>query len=238
MLRRLFTALHEAERRASRSFGTDIATPAGRRAAWLHFHLSDHAFLRTVWTNLYPVAPGVWRSNQPSPRRLARYKAMGVETILNLRGADIFSFYLFEREACETLGLTLIDIKIYARSLVPRERFLELFEIFDRIEKPFVLHCKSGADRAGLVAALWLLDQEGASVETAARQLGLKYLHRKSTRTGVLDHLLATYAAETEANPMPIRRWFAERYDPDAIQAGFHAKMGWPAPRPAGQTGP
>jgi len=230
MLGQLFTRLHRIERRISRSFGTDISTPAARRRSRWHFYLFDHGILRGPWTNLCQIAPGVWRSNQPSPARLRRYASMGIRSVLNLRGADKFSFYLFERETCAALGLTLIDHKIYARSLVGRDRFLHLFEIFDRIEKPFVLHCKSGADRAGLVAALWLIDQEGATPQDAGAMLSFRFLHLKWTATGLMDHLLQTYADDIAATPMPVRQWFAERYDPVAITASFHAKMGWPAP--------
>jgi protein tyrosine/serine phosphatase len=230
MLGAFFTRLHEIERSFSRSFGTDISTPSARRAAKWHFYLSDHGILRGLWTNMFQIAPGVWRSNQPSVARLRRIKAMRIGTILNLRGADKFSFYLFEKETCAALGIELIDLKIYARSLVPRERFAQLFEIFDRIEKPFLLHCKSGADRAGLVSALWLLDQEGAPVARAKRMLSLKYAHLKHTKTGVLDHLLDIYEADNAVTPMPVRQWFADRYDPDAITASFHRKMGWPPP--------
>jgi len=155
---------------------------------------------------------------------------MGIKTILNLRGQDRFSFYLFEREGCETLGIELIDIKIYARKLVPAEKFMELFAIFDRIERPFLLHCKSGADRAGLVSALWLLDQEGATIARAKEMLSFRYVHLKRTKTGVLDHLLDTYEADFAQDPMPIRQWFDQKYDPVVITASFHAKMGWPAP--------
>ena len=169
MIGKFFNFLHEKERKFSRSFGTDISTPQKRRAAKWHFYLSDHGVLRGLWTNQFEIAPGVWRSNQPSPKRMETLAKIGITTILNLRGQDKFSFYLFEREAAEKLGIKMIDIKIYARSLVPRERFMELFEIFDQIEKPFLLHCKSGADRAGLASALWLLDQEGASLEQAKK---------------------------------------------------------------------
>ena len=224
------TAKQEPERRFGRIPGADISTPANRRLAKLHFHLADHGLLRILWTNLHPVASGVWRSNQPSPRRLARYRNMGIRTILNLRGERRSSFYLFEKEACAKLGLILIDQPIYARHLVPAERWLGLLESFDRIEKPFVMHCKSGADRSGIASALWLLDQEGASVEEARRQLSRKFVHLKSTKAGVQDHLVDIYEEDTRERPMPIRQWFAERYDPEAIQASFHAKMGWPAP--------
>lgn len=227
MLGAFFNRIHEIERNFSRSFGTDISTPKGRRAAKWHFYMSDHGFLRGLWTNQFEIAPGVWRSNQPSQARLRKLAQMGIKTVLNLRGEDKFSFFLFEREACAALGLTLINHKIYARQLVPRERFMELFEIFDRIEKPFVLHCKSGADRAGLVSALWLLDKEGATIEQAKAMLSFRYVHLKRTKTGILDHLLETYEADA---PMPIRDWFAKQYDPAAITASFHAKMGWPQP--------
>jgi protein tyrosine/serine phosphatase len=225
MLRPLFQRIHEAERRFSRSFGTDIATPRGRRAAWWHFYLSDHGILRGLWTNEAEIAPGVWRSNQPSPARLRKLHARGVRTILNLRGADIFSFYLFERETCAALGIEMVDIKIYARSLVPRERFMELFAIFDRLERPFLLHCKSGADRAGLASALWLLDKEGATLDEARAMLSLRFVHLKNTKTGLMDHVLDVYEAEAEGRS--IRQWFAESYDPEAITASFRAKMGW-----------
>jgi protein tyrosine/serine phosphatase len=231
LLRAFFNRIHEKERDFSRSFGKDISTPRARRQAKWHFYLSDHGILRGLWTNLFQIGPGVWRSNQPSKARLRRYKRMGIKTVLNLRGEDIFSFYLFEREACAELGLDLIDLKIYARALVSREQFMKLFEIFDRIEKPFVMHCKSGADRAGLVSALWLLDKQSASVDEAKAMLALKYMHIKRTKTGLMDHLLEVY--EETGDGMAVRDWFATRYDPKEITASFHAKMGWPAPEAA-----
>ncbi len=230
MLRAFFNRLHEKERDFSRSFGKDISTPAARRQAKWHFYLSDHGFLRGLWTNLFEIAPGVWRSNQPSPGRLRRYKRMGITTVLNLRGEDVFSFYLFEKEACAALGLKLIDYKIYARSLVPRAHLLGLFDIFDRIDKPFVMHCKSGADRAGLVSALWLLDKEGADIARAKSMLSLKYAHLRNTKTGLMDHLLEVYEAESEGGRLPIRDWVATRYDHAAITQSFYDKMGWPVP--------
>ena len=103
--------LQRVQDRLSAVYGSDISTPEARRAAWWHFQLSDHAFLRLLWTNFAEVAPGVFRANQPSPERLASYHAKGIRTILNLRGRSNQSFYLFEAEACARLGMTLIDRK-------------------------------------------------------------------------------------------------------------------------------
>lgn len=226
MPRQIAQSIKNVERKLMRSFGKDISTPRGRLAAKLHFQLLDHAFLRTIWTNFFPVAPGVWRSNQPSQGRIRRHYRNGIHTILNLRGTDVLSFYLFEKEICDELGINLIDIKIYARQLVPREKYLELLDIFETIDRPFLLHCKSGADRAGLASALWLMHMEGVPVATAKKQLGLKYVHVKWSKTGILDHMLDCYEADTAETPMPIRQWFEERYDEEAITASFNGKKG------------
>ncbi len=206
------------------SFGDDISTPAARRQARWHTHVVDHAFLRAIWTNTHRLSDEAWRANQPSPRRIARLAKMGIRSLLNLRGPSAFAVYLFEQEACAEHGLNLVDHPIDAYQLSSREAYLRLFELFDTIEKPFVMHCKSGADRSGLAAAFYLLDQKNLPIEQAQRQLSLRYAHRKNTRAGILDHLLETYARDTASAPMGIRRWIASRYDQSAISADFEAK--------------
>jgi protein tyrosine phosphatase (PTP) superfamily phosphohydrolase (DUF442 family) len=198
----------------------ELASAAGRRAAWRHFTWVDHGFLRAVWTNLAEIAPGVYRANQPSPRQLAAYSKMGIRSILNLRGAQPQSFYLLEEEACAALGLALHNARIKAQA-IPAAAFLELLDTFEQVERPVLMHCKSGADRTGIAAALWLLHMEGAGVEQAMRQLSLRHIHLRWTRKGVLGAILRHYAEDTREQPMPIRDWFKTRYDPDAIEAAF-----------------
>lgn len=218
MFGRLFTRIPQADRALAAPVSTvEITTPRGRRRAWWDTHLGDHAFLRVLWTNLYEIAPGVWRSNQPSAARLKRYHQMGIRTILNLRGKDDRSYYLFEHEAALQLGMTMIDIRLSPRSLQPAERYLELLDIFDRIERPFVMHCKSGADRAGLASAMWMLHIERQPVAQARRQLSLRFLHVRAARSGILGRLLDAYEADTRDMPMPLRDWLRDRYDPAAL---------------------
>jgi protein tyrosine phosphatase (PTP) superfamily phosphohydrolase (DUF442 family) len=221
MFDHLKSRLDAFERKMRAAHGNDISTPSGRRAAFWHFHLMDHAFLRLLWTNLDEIAPGVWRSNQPGPRRLRRYRDMGIRTVLSLRGEGLSSHRLFEEEACRELGLELVTISLKARDLVSRRRLLDLLDIFDRIEKPFVMHCKSGSDRAGLAAALYLLHVEGRPVEEARKMLSWRYIHFRNSATGILDHMLDAYARDNAAEPMPIRRWIKSRYDPEALRAEF-----------------
>lgn len=223
MILRLFDKIHRWERGLHARWGRDISTPAARRGARWHYEFLDHGFLRHLWTNLDEIAPGAWRSNQPDPKRLKRYRDMGIRTVLNLRGVSDQSPYLFEREACEALGLRLVDITFKARSAPKRSALLDLIDLFPTLERPFVLHCKSGADRAGLAAAIYLLTQEGADIATAKAQLSFRYLHLKNSKTGVLDHVLTQYEARLSRGPIGFRDWVATEYDQAATDASFAA---------------
>lgn len=195
------------------SWGSDISTPSARRKALFHFHVLDHGMLRALWTNLSEVSPGVWRSNQPSPRHVRRLKKLGIRTIINLRGINNRSPYLFEKEACDAAGIDLVSCSLSARTLVDRKNLLQLLDLFETIERPFSMHCKSGADRAGLAAALYILHIDQGTVEQAQKQLSFRYLHIRSSSTGVLDFMLDAYQRDTAQSPVPIREWIETRYN-------------------------
>ena len=200
--------------------GWDLTDPGRRWRAALHYHLVDHAILRHHWTNMDEVAPGVWRSNQPTHARFKALKATGIRTVINLRGAGEASFHLFERESCAALGLRLVSVALRSRRAPERDEVLKLLEAFRTIEKPFLIHCKSGADRSGFAAALYRLTQ-GATVAEARRHLSWRYLHMKRSRAGVLGHVLDLYEARLRQGPIGIEAWFETEYDADAAQAGF-----------------
>lgn len=212
MLKTMMTWIEDRERRWRRSFGKDISTPRGRFWGHVHTHLVDHAFLRLPWTNFFQIAPGVYRSNHPGPARLKRYKALGIKSVLTLRGEEKFAHFLFEKEACEKLGLKLHITKLWARNATNRVRLLDVLDTIRQIEKPFVFHCKSGADRAGIVSAMYLMVFEDVPVEEARKQLGLKYLHMKWTRTGVQDYILDIYEARKNAEPIGFEDWLKTEY--------------------------
>ncbi|MBN7785867.1 tyrosine-protein phosphatase [Ponticoccus gilvus] len=224
MLSRIWKRLDSAERRVRHSFGKDISSPSARRWSKLHYNLFDHAFLRGFWTNFWPVAPGVWRSNQPTHRRFEKYKAMGIKTVINLRGEDKYAHYLFERESCEALGLTLVDTKLWAREAAPRRRIVAVIDALRSAEKPLVFHCKSGADRAGMVSAMYLLIFENAPLAVAKKQLGLKYAHLTFTKTGVQGYVLDTYGARLTLGEIGFEDWIRTEYVARPIQEGFDAR--------------
>ncbi len=212
--------LKTAERRVRTSFGNDLS-PGKRWQAWAHFHIFDHAFLRGFWTNFDKVADGVYRSNHPGPRRLKKYNAMGIKGLLNLRGNDGFSPWLLEQEAAKTYGMDLRVAKIYARRPATRAEILTLIDTLKTMPKPFVMHCKSGADRAGFAAALYQVIVENVPLSEAKKQLSWRYLHLKSTKTGVVDHILDLYEARAAETGIDMESWFREEYDPEEASDSF-----------------
>ncbi|SFR14814.1 tyrosine-protein phosphatase [Poseidonocella sedimentorum] len=214
-------------KRLTNSFGKDISTAAGRRAARFHVHWIDHGILRYPWTNFDKIADGVYRSNQPGHARLQRMKDMGIRTILNLRGEDEFAHYLFEKESCDALGLDMIDISLHARKARRGERYLEVIEALRSAPRPMLIHCKSGADRAGFAAVLYKLAVEGAPISEARKQLGLRYLHIRWSKTGILDHILDLYEARNAQSPIAIEDWFRTEYRRKEAQRSFDALPIW-----------
>lgn len=203
--------------------GNDLASPRGRRRAWWAVQLLDHAFLRRFWHNFYEVAPGVYRSNQPSPERLKTYKSMGIRAILTLRGSNTTAVQMFQREACDDLGLPLHHVNLSARKLRPAADYIALLDAFETVPKPFLFHCKSGADRTGLAAAFYLIEHEGRRVAEVADQLSWTYYHSRTAATGVLDHMLYAYARTGEAAGLDLREWLTTVYDPETLTAEFKA---------------
>ena len=221
MFRVLKKRLKTAEHALDRSFGNDISTRATRFGSQLHFQLMDHAFLRYLWTNLHQIAPGVWRSNQPGPARIARYARMGIRSIISLRGFNQKSYHLFEEEACARHGITLHKVVLRSRDMVDAKNMLDLLDLFKTAERPFLMHCKSGADRAGLASALYVLAEGSGDIDEAKEQLSFKYLHLKNDSTGIIDMFLQAFEEDHRATGIGIRAWIETRYDPDEIRRRF-----------------
>ena len=209
----------------------DLSTQAGRARARRELYLGDHGFLRVAFSNLHQISPEMWRANQPSPKQvLAHARERGIRTILNLRGPTTKGFYLLEKEACEAAGIDLIDFQMFSREPPTREKIEDAAALFERIRYPALMHCKSGADRAGIMAVLYKLLREKAPFEEAADQLSGRYLHIRQGKTGVLDAFLDAYAAfnagRAREDWKPFLDWVAEDYDRAKVKADFLEKLG------------
>ncbi|MCT4556787.1 MAG: dual specificity protein phosphatase family protein [Pelagimonas sp.] len=167
------------------------------------------------------MAPGVYRSNQPTHRRFEKYAGMGIKTVINLRGKDDSAQYLYEKESCEQLGLTLVNTRLMSRKAAPRASIEAALTAIRQAERPLMFHCKSGADRSGFIAAAYLLTFENADVDTAMEQLALKYLHLEFTKTGIQDYVLRVFKARHQLSPIGFEDWIRIEYSANLLQEGW-----------------
>lgn len=222
----LIARIKSWERKLKSSYNVAPDSPAARRRAQIFIDYFDHGVLRKAWRNFHKVAPGVYRSNHPNRRHLGLMKAMGINTVINLRGSAANAPYLIEREDCQALGLTLHDCNLVARSATPKDDILTLIDTMRIADRPFVLHCKSGADRSGFAAAIYLMVFENEPVSKARRMLAPRFLHFKWTSTGVLDHILAAFADRQEKGEISFEDWVRNEYDHEAMQQSFNHSRG------------
>lgn len=130
--------------------------------------------------NFHEVIAGqVYRSSQLGDAQLEQYvKAKGIKTIINLRGENGRSaWYRQETETAEKLGVQHIDFGMSARKELGLARVAQLVQIMRNAQKPLLIHCKSGADRTGLAAAIYVSRVAGLDEKTAEQQLSIRYGH-------------------------------------------------------------
>ncbi|HRX74978.1 MAG TPA: sulfur transferase domain-containing protein [Hyphomonas sp.] len=221
----------KSKRKKRKHVAADLATREGRARARRELVWQDHGFLRAAYQNLHRISPDMYRSNQPSPEKVLKYaRELGLRTILNLRGTSTKGYYLLEKEACEQAGIELVDFQVFSRDTPTREAIFAARDLFARIEYPALMHCKSGADRAGLMSVLYMLLKEKVSFAEAVDQLSFKYLHIKHGKTGMLDAFFQAYAdfnaGTPEAEWKPFLDWVAEDYDRLKVKEDFLRDFG------------
>jgi protein tyrosine/serine phosphatase len=183
----------------------------------------DHGFVRLVYLNRHRIGDKAWRAAQPGAHHFKSFAAQGIRTIVNLRGPRVCGSYWLEQEACARYGLTLVDCQMRSRAAPSREELRRAREMFDRIEYPMLMHCKSGADRAGLMGTLYQHSKLGVPIAEARSQLALRYGHIRQADTGILDHFFDEYLAYAAKHPIAFWDWVETVYDPAAVAASFKA---------------
>jgi len=204
----------------------DLTTPGGRLRTTVDHLWNDHAYLRLWFSNAHWISDELVRTNQPWPFQLKAWAESGIKTVINLRGGFDASFRALEVEACKRLGLELVDFVVASRDVPTRAQVLGARDLFDRVRYPALMHCKSGADRAGVMAVFYKHFRQGQSIRQAIAQLSPRYLHVRAGLTGVLDYVFERYLSEGEPAGLSFVQWVeSPAYDPAAIKA--HFKAGW-----------
>ena len=202
----------------------DLSTLAGRARAYWDFLWGDHAFLRLGFSNAHWIGPDMIRANQPWPFQLKWWARRGLKTVINLRGGFDSAFYALEKDACERYGLRMVDATMYSREIPSRERMMYAQELFQTIEYPALMHCKSGADRAGIMSVLYRHFHLGEPIREAVKELSFRTLHVRQGKTGVLDCMFERYLTEAEPQGIAFMDWvMSDAYDPVGMKKDFQA---------------
>lgn len=196
---------------------------AARPAIYFDMLFLDHGVFRLFYLNKHKVGARAWRSAQPAPHQIGAIARLGVKTIVNLRGDRSCGSYWLEQAACERYGIKLVNYQVRSRAAPSLEELRGARDLFQRIEYPMLMHCKSGSDRAGLMSVLFQHLHEGVPMEQAIKQLSLRFGHIRQADTGVLDAFFERYLEDVKVRPMPFFEWVETVYDPDRLKASFQA---------------
>ena len=201
--------------------------PEERRRYRRHQFWTDHGIFREwFYANFHEMAPGVFRSAQPSPRQLRLWhKRHALRAVLNLRApAPREPHYRLEQEICDATGMQHIVLHGFgSRDLPEKERLLAAMDLLTELPNPFLLHCKSGADRAGFMSVLYMHLVLEQPIAEAQKQLRLwPFGHIRHANTGILDWFFTSYRLALANEPgLTLRQWVERDYDREALLKSF-----------------
>ncbi len=145
---------------------------ARREQAWampVHLPSSD---------NFYAVSAKVFRSAQPTTvRAFVEYERLGLKAVLQLRPG------LNDEPLIGSTDLKLLVVPMKTAD-VTDEHVIAALRLIRSEPGPILVHCRHGADRTGLVVAMYRIIFEGWSREEARREMlyGGYGFHRRKRR--------------------------------------------------------
>lgn len=205
-----------------------LETKWGRIKAHLEALFIDHEILRLLYRNFYAISNRAYRSNHPSAAFIRKMQRdHGIKTIISMRRADTTGQYLLEKEACDQLGITLSHILMSSRELPDVANILKAKTLLETAEYPILIHCKSGADRAGLMSVFYEHFVEHKTIEDSLKQLSMKYGHFRWAETGKLDFFFDAFISFQKNHPeTTFLEWATNHYDKPTLDKQFHS-AGW-----------
>jgi undecaprenyl-diphosphatase len=115
-------------------------------------------------------------------------KEYEIKSIVNLLGYHPSeSWYKEEIEVSANCNIKHYDVSLPAGREPTEGEARRLVGIFKSAPRPVLIHCKAGADRSGLAAAMWrvIVDKEPKS--EAAKELSILYGHIPVGKTIAMD---------------------------------------------------
>jgi tyrosine-protein phosphatase SIW14 len=156
--------------------------------------------------NFQKVDDRIYRGAQPTDEGFKDLAARGIKTVIDLREIGEHS-QADEQKAVTAAGMNYVSIPMKGLS-EPKENLVSAVEaIFnDPAQGPVFVHCKRGADRTGLVVAVYRISHDAwdnKKALTEAKSYGMSMFER-AIQHYVLDFKPAILNASVSAEPKAI----------------------------------
>ncbi|MHC4714577.1 MAG: fused DSP-PTPase phosphatase/NAD kinase-like protein [Planctomycetota bacterium] len=115
--------------------------------------------------NLFKVSDNLYRGAQPTAEGFRELEKMGVKTVVNLRS--------FHSDRDELEGTALGYVHVWAKAWNAEDedvvKFLKV--VADKEKTPVFVHCQHGADRTGMMVAIYRIILQGWTKDAAVREM-------------------------------------------------------------------
>jgi protein tyrosine/serine phosphatase len=133
--------------------------------------------------NLHRITPTLYRSAQPTPQGFRNLKQLGIQTVVNLRGGDD------DGRAALALGFRLESVPLSA-ARVRHKSNIQILRLLGRTELgPVLVHCQHGADRTGMICALYRMVYQGWARTKAIEEMQKGGYGFHAIWQGLVDYL-------------------------------------------------
>jgi protein tyrosine phosphatase (PTP) superfamily phosphohydrolase (DUF442 family) len=109
--------------------------------------------------NFHSVAPGVWRGAAPTQAGLRQLKAMGIDTVVDLRIAP--KTVKQEHAYVTSLGMHFVNLPMSGDPPTSRQVDTLMALLRQAPQQKVFVHCQHGADRTGCMIGIYRVTQCG-----------------------------------------------------------------------------
>lgn len=140
--------------------------------------------------NLHRVTEHLYRSEQPKARGMAELERLGIRTVINLRA--------FHTDRDEIRGTGLLNHHLRINTWAVEDEHVTAVLRFLRVREkgPFLIHCQHGADRTGLMCAMYRMVEQDWTREEAIREMTQGGYGFHSVWRNILKYLQGTDVAK------------------------------------------
>jgi protein tyrosine/serine phosphatase len=115
--------------------------------------------------NLHRLTPLLYRSEQPTALGMRNLEKLGIRTVINLRAFND------DLDELRGTGLRAVHVPVHTWHLETEDIVTVLRELRHTENGPFLIHCQHGADRTGLMSAMYRMLEQDWSADDALSEL-------------------------------------------------------------------